>query len=84
MSDTAMSDTQMHGSEELHHDDGIPHASLREYLNGFVLSVVLTAIPFALVMTKRTWRVVMVHLLGDPASGGSSHAAHHGPTIFRQ
>lgn len=33
-------------------DDGIPHVSAREYLNGFVLSVVLTAIPFALVMTK--------------------------------
>ena len=33
-------------------DDGIPHVSAREYLNGFVLSVVLTAIPFALVMSK--------------------------------
>jgi len=33
-------------------DDGIPHVSAREYLNGFVLSVALTAIPFALVMTK--------------------------------
>ncbi|MFZ5637071.1 MAG: cytochrome o ubiquinol oxidase subunit IV [Pseudomonadota bacterium] len=32
------------------HDDGIPHASMREYLTGFVLSVVLTAIPFGLVM----------------------------------
>ncbi len=35
-----------------HFDDGIPNVSGREYLNGFVLSVVLTAIPFALVMTK--------------------------------
>lgn len=52
MNNAAMSDLHTHGSEELHHDDGIPHASLREYLNGFVLSVVLTAIPFALVMTK--------------------------------
>lgn len=34
------------------HDDGIPHASAREYLTGFVLSLVLTAIPFALVMGK--------------------------------
>jgi cytochrome o ubiquinol oxidase operon protein cyoD len=33
-------------------DDGIPHVSAREYLTGFVLSVVLTAIPFALVMSK--------------------------------
>ena len=37
---------------DVHFDDGIPHVSGREYLNGFVLSVVLTAIPFALVMTK--------------------------------
>lgn len=29
----------------------IPHASLRDYAIGFVLSVVLTAIPFWLVMT---------------------------------
>lgn len=33
-----------------HHDDGVPHVTLREYLIGFVLSVVLTAIPFWLVM----------------------------------
>ena len=33
-----------------HHGDGIPHASLREYLTGFVLSAILTAIPFWLVM----------------------------------
>ena len=39
------------------HGDGhhavaeLPHASLREYLIGFVLSLILTAIPFWLVMT---------------------------------
>lgn len=38
-------------SHDAHFDDGIPHVSARGYLNGFVLSVVLTAIPFALVMT---------------------------------
>jgi cytochrome o ubiquinol oxidase operon protein cyoD len=48
----AMSDRHIHDAEDPHHDDGIPHVSVREYLNGFVLSVVLTAIPFALVMTK--------------------------------
>lgn len=37
---------------DAHFDDSIPHVSAREYLNGFVLSVVLTAIPFALAMTK--------------------------------
>lgn len=41
-----------HDHDDAHFDDGIPHVSAREYLNGFVLSVVLTAIPFALVMTK--------------------------------
>lgn len=40
-----------------HHDDdfledGIPHTSLKEYVTGFALSVVLTAIPFWLVMGK--------------------------------
>lgn len=35
---------------ENHHDDGVPHVSAREYLTGFVLSVILTAIPFWLVM----------------------------------
>jgi cytochrome o ubiquinol oxidase operon protein cyoD len=33
------------------HDDGHAHGSLKSYLIGFVLSVILTAIPFWLVMT---------------------------------
>ena len=33
-----------------HHDDG-PHSTLKGYMTGFVLSVILTAIPFWLVMT---------------------------------
>lgn len=35
------------------HGDAAPHGTLRGYLIGFTLSVVLTAIPFALVMTGR-------------------------------
>ena len=35
-----------------HHDPSIPHATLKGYLTGFVLSVILTAIPFWLVMAK--------------------------------
>ena len=35
-----------------HHGDVGPHSSLREYAIGFVLSVILTAIPFWLVMAK--------------------------------
>ncbi len=34
-----------------HHDDG-PHSTLSGYMTGFFLSVILTAIPFALVMTN--------------------------------
>ena len=49
-----------HGGHEIdprsvhghHHDAGIPHATLKGYLTGFVLSVILTAIPFWLVMGK--------------------------------
>jgi cytochrome o ubiquinol oxidase subunit IV len=33
------------------HDDSVPHGTRRGYVTGFLLSVVLTAIPFALVMT---------------------------------
>lgn len=38
-----------HDHHDEHHDDG-PHSSLKEYVIGFVLSVILTAIPFWLVM----------------------------------
>ena len=33
-----------------HHEDSQDHGSLRSYMTGFVLSVILTAIPFAVVM----------------------------------
>jgi cytochrome o ubiquinol oxidase operon protein cyoD len=42
-----MSGSQDHAEP---HADAAPHGSLRGYLTGFVLSVVLTAIPFWLVM----------------------------------
>ena len=42
-----------HDDHEHHgHDDGASHGSLKEYTIGFVLSVILTAIPFWLVMGK--------------------------------
>lgn len=40
-----------HGGHD-HHGDAEPHSSLRDYTIGFVLSVILTAIPFWLVMAK--------------------------------
>ena len=39
----------VHGHDE-HHDGGAGHGSFKSYLIGFLLSVVLTAIPFWLVM----------------------------------
>lgn len=34
-----------------HHDADVPHGTMRDYVIGFVLSVILTAIPFWLVMS---------------------------------
>jgi len=41
-----------HGHDGHGHDDPASHGSLKGYVTGFVLSVVLTAIPFWLVMGK--------------------------------
>ena len=45
-----------HGPADTHHDahgeDDGPHATLKGYVTGFVLSVILTAIPFWIVMAK--------------------------------
>ncbi len=43
-----------HATAEAHHHDhgpSFPHGSMRDYVTGFVLSVILTAIPFFLVMS---------------------------------
>ena len=40
-----------HGDEHSHDDDG-PHSTFRGYMTGFVLAVILTVVPFALVMGK--------------------------------
>ena len=59
-------DTHTAHAHDDHHDahgDAGPHGSLREYLIGFALSVILTAIPFALVMTgalDHTWTAILV------------------------
>lgn len=41
-----------HDSHDDFLEDGIPHVSVKEYVTGFLLSVLLTAIPFWLVMAK--------------------------------
>ena len=50
-------DTHGHGHDDHghgeHHDDGpVSHSTFKGYMTGFVLAVVLTAIPFWLVMGK--------------------------------
>jgi cytochrome o ubiquinol oxidase operon protein cyoD len=50
MANAALSGTAVpehHG----HHGDDAGHGSVRSYVTGFLLSVILTAIPFALVMS---------------------------------
>lgn len=44
--------SQIETHAEHGHGDGIPHFSFGGYMIGFVLSIVLTAIPFWLVMAK--------------------------------
>ncbi|MGY0570967.1 cytochrome o ubiquinol oxidase subunit IV [Bradyrhizobium sp. RDM12] len=44
-------DTHAAHAHDHHHDDGHPHGTFSTYMLGFVLSVVLTAIPFWLVMS---------------------------------
>ena len=47
-------DTQGHDShgDDHHEDASVPHSTLKGYTIGFVLSVILTVIPFWLVMGK--------------------------------
>lgn len=49
---TAHAGHDHHDDHGDHHGDVGPHSSLRDYTIGFVLSVILTAIPFWLVMAK--------------------------------
>ena len=42
-----------HGHDDHGHDDGpVSHSTFKGYMTGFVLAVILTAIPFWLVMSK--------------------------------
>lgn len=43
--------TEVTGHGHEHHDDDAVHSTLKGYLTGFVLAVILTAIPFWLVMS---------------------------------
>ena len=51
---SAHNDTHAHGADDHGHghDDGAAHSTFGGYMTGFVLSIILTAIPFWLVMAK--------------------------------
>lgn len=46
-----------------HHDDGAAHGTVKSYIVGFVLSVILTAIPFGLVMAGTLPATTVVPLI---------------------
>jgi cytochrome o ubiquinol oxidase operon protein cyoD len=58
---------EAHAHHDDHHEGGAAHATFKGYMTGFVLSVILTAIPFWLVMgnvfdnpiTTATWLLVL-------------------------
>jgi cytochrome o ubiquinol oxidase operon protein cyoD len=50
--DDHASDAGAHGDGHHAHDDGASHGTFKGYATGFILSVILTAIPFWLVMGK--------------------------------
>ena len=45
-------DSHGHSEDAHHHDDSGPHSTFKGYMTGFVLAVILTVIPFWLVMGK--------------------------------
>ncbi|MGM4895031.1 cytochrome o ubiquinol oxidase subunit IV [Tardiphaga sp. 839_C3_N1_4] len=53
-----------HGHDNHGHDAGRDHGSFKSYMTGFFLSVILTAIPFWLVMTgaigNKNWTIAIV------------------------
>ncbi|VVE30112.1 Cytochrome bo(3) ubiquinol oxidase subunit 4 [Pandoraea communis] len=61
-------DSTLHDADGHDHDDEGPHSTLRGYTTGFILSVVLTAIPFWFVMggvfEKSSTTAIMILFLG--------------------
>ena len=47
-----MSAEHTHDAHAAHDESGAPHGTYRDYMTGFVLAVILTIIPFFLVMAR--------------------------------
>lgn len=50
-------------AHESHHAGGAAHGSVKEYVIGLILSIVLTAIPFGLVMTGAAGEALSITLI---------------------
>lgn len=50
-------------AHESHHAGGAAHGSVKEYVIGLILSIVLTAIPFGLVMTGAAGEALSIILI---------------------
>ncbi|MEG2974651.1 MAG: hypothetical protein RR882_01035 [Comamonas sp.] len=90
-----MSAHDIHAGHDDHHDHDDLHVTMGDYVKGFILAVILTAIPFYLVMngviTDRATAVgvlglfaiiqVLVHMMpGHEMHPAASHADHAGHT----
>jgi cytochrome o ubiquinol oxidase subunit IV len=68
MASHAHADAHAGGHDDHHHGDHAGHGTLKSYLTGFILSVILTAIPFWLVMSNvlddKTVTTVLIMGLG--------------------
>jgi cytochrome o ubiquinol oxidase operon protein cyoD len=45
-------DHAAHGEHDMHAETGAPHGTFRDYMTGFVLAVILTVIPFFMLMAR--------------------------------
>ncbi|MRX26830.1 cytochrome o ubiquinol oxidase subunit IV [Kangiella sp. HZ709] len=58
----SINENQSQGHES-HHAGGAAHGSVKEYVTGLILSVILTAIPFGIVMSGSAGEVLSISLI---------------------
>lgn len=58
-----MAHSESHNASDSHDHGGAAHGSVREYVTGLILSIVLTAIPFSVVMSGALGEALTVTLI---------------------
>lgn len=58
-----MAHSESHNAGDSHSHGGAAHGSVREYVTGLILSIVLTAIPFGVVMSGALGEVLAISLV---------------------